>query len=361
MRGEACPIEKISGAAGGDESGGSVGENDIAARAVFVMAGRAAENFVDDFGVGFRVATCQGFERRARKAEIFGRERVIADGAIAQLGNRGFSRKRNFIEAVGAVNDESAADAEFAESAGEEFHVTFIEDADDLRGRAGGIRERTEKIEDGADAEFAAGIHGVARRGVKRGREKKGDADFVERARDGFGRKIDAKAERFENVGRAAVGADGAIAVFRDANARAGDDESGGCRDVESAAGIAAGAAGVDEDFIGGAAAGAGGEERSGVTAHDGGEADEFVDGFAFEAQRGEEACNLSVGGLAGENLLHGGFGFGAGEIVAGDDFFEGVVKGGGGSLRGVCGLMLRGAHAEALGFRRERRRSSPE
>ena len=137
--------------------------------------------------------------------------------------------------------------------------------------------------------------------------------------------------------------------MFCDANARAGDDESGGCRDVESAAGVAAGAAGVDEDFIGGAAAGAGGEERSGVTAHDGGEADEFVDGFAFEAQRGEKAGDLGVGGLAGENLLHGGFGFGAGEIVAGDDFFEGVVEGGGGSLRGDCVVDAAGRSCRGL------------
>jgi hypothetical protein len=48
VSGEAHAFEKIGGAACGDECGGSVGENDVAAGAELVRNESAAKNFVDD-------------------------------------------------------------------------------------------------------------------------------------------------------------------------------------------------------------------------------------------------------------------------------------------------------------------------
>ena len=78
-------------------------------------------------------------------------------------------------------------------------------------------------------------------------REHEDDARFVERARHHLDRRIDRHAERLEDVGAAALRRERAIAVLRDAHARAGHEQRRGRRDVEGVDRPAAGAAGVDE------------------------------------------------------------------------------------------------------------------
>src|SRR5690348_18269297 len=74
------------------------------------------------------------------------------------------------------------------------------------------------------------------------GSEEEADADFFDGAADAFGGLIERDAEGFEDVGGAAAGTDGAIAVFGDADSRAGDDERGGGGNVERAGDVAASA-----------------------------------------------------------------------------------------------------------------------
>lgn len=282
----------------------------------------AAENFVDDFGVGLGIATGDGFERRAVEAEVLGRNFVGANRAAADFGDVGFRTEGNFVEAVGAVNNEGASDAEFGESAGQKFGEMRSGNSDDLRGGSGGIGERAEKIENGANAEGAAGGHSVLHGGVNGGREEKSDADFFDGLADARGRLFDDDAELFEDVGCAGARTCGAIAVLGDAHACSGDDEGRGSGNVESIAAVAAGTAGIHEHFVG--ARMAGGENRRGVAAHGGGEADEFVDGFALHAESDEEGGDERVVGVAREDLLHDRVGFGAGEVFAREEFFEG-------------------------------------
>ena len=305
-------------------------------RSVFTIEQRAAEDFVDDFGVVFGVAAGDGVGGRAVQAEIFRRNFVGANGAAVEFGDVGFGAERNFVEAVGAVDDEGAFDAELREGAGEKFRVMRSGNADNLRGGASGIGERSEKIENGTNAQSAAGGHGVFHGGVNGGREKKADADLFDGLADALGRLVDDHAELFEHVGCAGAGTCGAIAVFGDAHARAGYDESGGGGNVEGVAGVAAGAAGVDEGFVGVGVAVR--EDLNGVAAHGGGEADEFVDGFTFHAERDEERGDERVIGVAGEDLLHAGFGFGAREVFAGEEFLEG---GGDHRVISVCEQLL--------------------
>jgi len=110
---------------------------------------------------------------------------------------------------------------------------------------------------------------------------------------------IDAKF--LEDVGAAAQAGEGAIAVFGDADACSGDDESGHGGDIESAAAIASGAAGIEESL-----AGEGDVDGMGLGAHGSGEAEEFVAGFAFHAEGDEESGDLGGGGLAFEDSGHG-------------------------------------------------------
>ena len=320
--GEAHAVEEIRDAAGGDERGGGVGENDVAMRRVFAIEKRAAENSVDDFGVVFGVAASVGVRRRAAEAEIFGRNFVRASRASVEFGDVRFAAERNFVEAVGTVNDEGAFDSELRESAGEKFGVMRRGNADDLRGGSGGIGERAEKIENGANAESAAHRHCVFHRGVNRGREKKADADLFDGRADVFGWLVDDDAELFEHVGGSGARTCSAIAVFGDAHARARDDECRGGGNVEGVAAVSAGAASVDEHFVGVRVAVR--ENFHGVAAHGGGEADQFVDGFAFHAKSDEESGDKRVIGVAGEDLLHAGFGFVAGETFFGEKFFKG-------------------------------------
>lgn len=335
--GETDAIAKISGAACGDESGGGVGENDFAVRAVFAIKKRAAENFVDDFGVVFCVTASVGVCGRAMETEIFGRKFVRANGAAAQFGDVRFGAERNFVKAVGAVHDEGALDSELRESAREKFGVMRRRDADNLRGGSGGIGERTEKIENGANAESAARGNRMLHRRMNRGREKKTDADLFDGLANALGRLVDDDAELFEHVSGAGARARGAIAVFGDAHACSRDDESSGGGNVERVAAVAAGAARVDEHFVGvGVAVG---ENFHGVSAHGGGEADEFVDGFTLHAKSDEERRDERVVGVAGEDLLHAGFGLSAGEVFAGDKFFEGVGD------HGQCHILILECH----------------
>lgn len=137
--GEGDAFGEIGGSAGGDESGGSVGEENVAAGAVFAEEKRAAKKFVNDFRVVGGIAAGEGFDGRAAKSEVFRSDGVGVDLAVAQFGYGRFAGDGNFIEAVGAVDDEGAAGAEFAECAGDAFDIGGVENAYDLRGCAGGI------------------------------------------------------------------------------------------------------------------------------------------------------------------------------------------------------------------------------
>jgi hypothetical protein len=332
LGGEADAVNEIGGASGGDESGGSIGEDDVAMSAVFAIEERAAEDFVNDFSVVLGVAATNRFARRAAESEILGDDRVAANSAVAEFGDVGLAGDGNFVHAVRAVDDEGAADAEFAKRESERLGEFRGGDADELRGGPGGIRERTEEIENRADAEIAARVDGVFHGRVHGGSEKEADADFFDGAADAFGGLMERDAEGFEDIGGAAAGTDGAIAVLGDADSRAGNDERRGGGNVERAGDIAARAAGVHQRFIGVSAAA--GENRSGVAAHGRGEADEFVHRLAFDAQSDEQAGDLRVGGAAGKDLFHHGFGFDAREVFAGDDFFNGVENHGSTCIR---------------------------
>jgi len=145
---------------------------------------------------------------------------------------------------------------------------------------------------------------------VNRRREQEADANFLDGFRYALRGKVDAHAEVFQHVRGAAARADRAVAVLGDVDARARYDKSCGRGHVESAGGVAAGTARIDERFD--RERRIAGENRRGVAAHGCSESDQLVDRLALHAQTGEQRGDLCVVSAAGENFFHRGFGFDA-------------------------------------------------
>src|ERR1700757_4321767 len=93
------------------ECGSGVGNDDVESRTRF-----ASKKRMNDFGVFLRGAAAEGFKRGARKAEIFGGDGESPQIAVADFGDLRFTGQRDFVEATGAVDNESAVGAEFGES-----------------------------------------------------------------------------------------------------------------------------------------------------------------------------------------------------------------------------------------------------
>ena len=318
---------------GGDEHGGGVEQDYVAAGAGF-----SGEDCGEDAGVGLSVASPEGFDGSAGEADVFGGNGVVGDDAVVDFGvmagaGDGELVHANFVWRVtvsGAVGDvvylagfavdyEGVTGVEEGHGLSGEGNKVGGVDSHDLSGGSGGIGERADEVEDGADAQGSADRHDGFHGGMECGGVEEGEAMLAEGAGSFFGRQGDGDAEGFEDVGGAALAGDATIAVFGD-----GDGGvlcvPGGCGyeccgsgDVEGAGGVGSGAAGVDE----GEALGCGEGDGSGGGAHGVDEAGDFFGGFAAGGEGGEECGDFEVGGFAAENGLEGFGGFGAGEGFA--------------------------------------------
>jgi hypothetical protein len=76
--------------------------------------------------------------------------------------------------------------------------------------------------------------------------EQEAEAMFVQRRGCSLRGQPDRDAQGLQDIGRAGLRGDGAVAVLGDLGSGGGGDQAGGGGDVEGAAGVAAGAAGVD-------------------------------------------------------------------------------------------------------------------
>ena len=101
----------------------------------------------------------------------------------------------------GAVNYQSLLAAEGAEDSRHALGDGRVGDADELAGGVGGVCERAEYVEDGADAYFAAGAGGEAHGGMEALGEHEAEADILHAPGDGFGGEGYVDSERFEDVG----------------------------------------------------------------------------------------------------------------------------------------------------------------
>ena len=154
----------------------------------------------------------------------------------------------------------------------------------------------------------ADGLHVLHRR-MHGGGKKKGDSYLFQAGRNLRRWQVDVHTQLFHHVGGTALRSDAAIAVLGDAHAGSGGDKGGRSRNVERAAGVAAGAAGIDERVsfgIAGIENGIAVElEWNGRGADGFGKSDDFFDRFALHVQRHQQRRNLRVGALAGEDFRH--------------------------------------------------------
>ena len=130
----------------------------------------------------------------------------------------------------------------------------------------------------------------VARGGVGGRREEKADAEFANGAPGLSQRQINANAQRFQNIGGAAARADGAIAMLGDMRACGSSDERGCRRNIECAATVATGAAGVHHVRR---AVVFRSKNRRGVAAHDAGKRAKFAELIGATVQGQKQAHNF--------------------------------------------------------------------
>ena len=243
----ATPCFEIAGEAGGDEHGGGVEQNDVAAR-----AGNAGEHVIEQRFVGGHIAAGELIDCGAGKAghlrrDARGFELRFAGLRLLDARDDGLACGGELVNSIGAVDHEGAPGSERRERAADEQNAAGSENANDLSARVGRIGERTNEVEDGAEAERAAqrseSLHG---RVIKR-REEKDEAGFAETFDGQLWRELDGHAESLKNIGSAAARGDGAIAVLGNAGAGGCGNERGSAGDVEGLRTAAAGADTVDE------------------------------------------------------------------------------------------------------------------
>ena len=122
----------------------------------------------------------------------------------ADFAHGGLSRQRNFVQASRAMDDESVLDAEFGEHERDFFHHFIGKNADNLRARPGGIRQRAKQIERRAPQAPPRG-HGVPHGRVHGRSKQKSDSDFANRRADSFRRNVQRNPQRFQHIRRAAL------------------------------------------------------------------------------------------------------------------------------------------------------------
>jgi hypothetical protein len=317
LRSQGYSCGKVGSEISGDENGGGVEQDNVAAWSLF-----AGENGREDGCVGLGVASDEGFGGGSGETGVLGGDGGEGDDAVVDFGDVGRAEDRDFIEAGGpgdggfTMDDEGVAGAKLGHGFGDERDEVRGVDAHDLRGRSGRIGEWPEEIEDSANSEGATDghdrFHGrVEARGVKE-RET-----VAAKARGGFGGgDVDGDAEGLKDVSRAALGGNGSVAVLGDCGSGGCGDERSGGGDVEGAGGVAAGAAGVDEELALGGIEGEGG----GGGAHGLNEASYFGWSFTTSGEGSKEGGDLDVGELTREDLLHEVAGFFAGERNAAFD-----------------------------------------
>ena len=164
--------------AGGDRAGGV--EQDRRALAAVL----AAEDRADRLGVVAGRAAAQLGRVAARDAELERVDLALAHAAVHDLADEVRPGGRELVDPGRAVDDERAPRAELREHLGDRAHERRRVDADHLRPRAGGVRQRPEHVEDGPRCELAPDRRRVPHRRMVRRREQEAEAELVDRALD---------------------------------------------------------------------------------------------------------------------------------------------------------------------------------
>ncbi len=222
----------------------------------------------------------------ARQADILGRDLEGTDLAVVQFDDLGRPGRRYLVEPVGAMDEPDALRAEIAQHLGHRPQPGRRKHADQLPFDAGRVGQRAEQVEDRARAELDARRrrHGALRHDGVCAIMKPMPASLMQARRRRAARPILTPSAASTSA-RARLGGGRAIAVLGDRHAAAGDDQRRQRRDIVGAGTVAAGADDVDRVR--------GRFDAQHLGAHGGHGAGDFVDGFAADPKRHQEAAHL--------------------------------------------------------------------
>ena len=259
---------------------------------------RAREDAANRLGVVGRIAAAELLGSAALDAQVERIDLTAPHLSVRDLADEVRACGRKLVHAGRTVDDERALGAETGEHVRDRRHELRRVHADDLRPRAGRVRQRPEHVEDRPRCEVAANRRRVPHRRMMRRGEQEAEAELVDRARDRLRRQLEVEAERLEHVSRAGGRGDGAVPVLRDPGARGCGDERGRGRDVERPGAVASGPGRVHE-------IGARGPDDEHVLAHRLGATGDLVGGLALDPQRDEKRSDLRGRRLAGHDRVH--------------------------------------------------------
>ena len=183
-----------------------------------------------------RVASGERLDLDPGLPESVGLEPPRARPAVFDLDAECGDSGRELVEPVLGVKDDRALVAERRERVGEQARQIRPADADELARRARRVRERSERVEDRADAELAADRAELLHRRVERRREEEDETGLVEDPARSIWLELDGEPGRREHVRRADPRGDGSVAVLRDGGARSGRDDRRRRREIEEVA-----------------------------------------------------------------------------------------------------------------------------
>ena len=157
---------------------GRVEQDRVALRAALL----AGEDRADHGCVLRGRAAAQLLRRAAGDAEVGGSISRSIHAAVDDLADEVRAGGRELVDPVRAVDDERAMGAEPGEHLGDRPHERRVVDADDLRPRAGRVRQRAEHVEDRPRRELLAHRSSVPEGRVVRRREQEAEPELVDRA-----------------------------------------------------------------------------------------------------------------------------------------------------------------------------------
>ncbi len=203
---------------------------------------------------------------------------------------------RELVQAVLTAEDEGAGAAR-GEHAGDGRRDGRIGDPYGARERPRGVRDRSQDVHHGGDAQALARLGGEAHGGMEHLREEEGHADLADQALDLGHGEVQTDAERLEHVGRARARGRGAVAVLDDGAAGRGDHDRGHRGDVHSLREVAPGADDVDRMPLH--------RDGTGMGDHRIGQGLELRAADALGLERHEEARQGNGTRLSGHDLVH--------------------------------------------------------
>ncbi len=289
---------------------GGIQQHNIPPRGLLPTQHRA-----NDRSILNRIAARYFLERSAFHPKLFRLHFVGPHRALARLRNSRHAGDRDLVQPIQSVHNERAPQSQHAQRLGQFLHEFERVHAHYLPGSPRRICQRSKQVEHGAHPQLATHPLHLLHRRMQVRRIKKADSNFAQTLRRPLRRELDVDAQSLHHIRRAALRTDAAVPVLGHANARSRCHQRSRRGYVESPAGIAAGAAGVDkrrsiEGFIEQSITSSP-AHRKGIGRRPLdrqrrrrrpdrlGESHNLLDGFALHAQRDQQGRDLRVGALA--------------------------------------------------------------